>query len=180
MYTSASNYAADGKFGYVHFLKECVEHYCGCRNIYDKVLHRNNVIARTASCGATIKDLANALLTSCQRKTLVSYERTKEKYKLNKYVNAFTKNVFMVDDKPHNIKCRSGKAIGVSSYDFEGHPKYLVKCISSVRNLKKKLEFHGAYDNLIKESYENYKKYLKHKDNKDFINIIKHIQHLYA
>ena len=63
MYTSAPNNLSDGKSGYVYFLKDCIELYCNCKGVYDKVLHRNNVTANTSSCGATIKDMGNALLT---------------------------------------------------------------------------------------------------------------------
>ena len=108
MYTSAPNNLSDGKGGYVHFLKDCIEQYCGTPGIYDKVLHRNNVIARVSRCGATIKDLGNTLLTSSQRKALVQSKNTKEKRKLTNYVNENTKYIFMVDDKPGNVNKRSG------------------------------------------------------------------------
>ena len=82
MYTSAPNNLSDGKSGYVYFLKDCIELYCNCIGIYDKVLHRNNVIAKISKCGATIKDLGNTLLTHQQRKILVGKD-TNEKVKIN-------------------------------------------------------------------------------------------------
>ena len=88
-------------------------------DIYDKILHRNNVIAKTSKCGATIKDLGNVLLTYQQRKYL-NGGNTNEKRRLNHKVNTITHNVIMIDDKPKNIRTRSGKAIGVFPYEYEG------------------------------------------------------------
>lgn len=187
MYTSAPNNLSDGKSGYVHFLKDCIETYCDCKNIYDKVLHRNNVIAKVSSCGATIKDLGNVLLTGNQRKVINTNQSTLEKRKLTNYVNTNTKNILMIDDKPDNIKTRSGKALGVSSYDYEGTSRIFENCIKSVTNLKKKLEYYrdpeneklSVYEGILKEADENHIKYQSHKHNKDFIKVIKSIKYIY-
>jgi hypothetical protein len=187
MYTSAPNNLSDGKGGYVHFLKDCIEQYCGTPGIYDKVLHRNNVIARVSRCGATIKDLGNTLLTSSQRKTLVQSKNTKEKRKLKNYVNENTKYIFMVDDKPGNVNKRSGKVMGVSPYEYEGTSNIFRKCINSVPNLRNKLEFYKdpenpkqtVYEGILEEAEQNQRRYQGHRNNKDLLGVTKQISRLY-
>jgi hypothetical protein len=187
MYTSAPNNLTDGRGGYVHFLKDCIEQYCNCQGIYDKILHRNNVVAKVSSCGATIKDMGNALLTSCQRKQLMNNTYTKEKRKISTYVNNYTKHMLMIDDKPNNIRCRSGKVMGVTSYEFEGNSKIFKKCIDSVKNFKQKLESYrdpdnqqmSVYDGILQEADENYKTYYGHKNNTDLVKIIHNIYNIY-
>ncbi len=183
MYTSAPNNLSDGKSGYVYFLKDCIELYCNCPRIYDKVLHRNNVIAKISKCGATIKDLGNVLLTSQQRKVLVGKD-TIDKRKLNHKVNTLTHNIIMVDDKPKNIRVRSGRAIGVRPYEYEGNGILFKKCIDSVPNLRKKLEYYrdpentklSVYQGILREADINYKKYYGQKNTNDLIKIIKIIK----
>lgn len=180
MYTSAPNNLSDGKSGYVYFLKECIELYCGCHNIYDKVLHRNNVIAKTSKCGATIKDLGNVLLTQQRRRILVGKD-TSDKRKLNHFVNTHSHNIIMVDDKPRNIRTRSGRAIGVLPYEYESNGMLFKKCIQSVPNLRKKLEYYrdpensklSVYQGILKEADENNRKYYGNKNDKDLMKIIR-------
>ena len=151
------------------------------------MLHRNNVMAKVSACGATVKDLGNTLLTINQRRILSNNQSTTEKRKLTTYVNSYTENIFMVDDKPENIKKRGGTAAGVSSYDYEGTSRIFKNCINSVPNLRKKLEFYrdpedntlSAYEGILKEANENHKKYQSHKNNDDFVLIIKHINRQY-
>jgi hypothetical protein len=180
MYTSAPNNLSDGKAGYVYFLKDCIELYCNCPNIYDKVLHRNNVIAKTSKCGATIKDLGNVLLTHQQRKILIGKD-TSEKRRLNHKVNTMTHNIIMVDDKPRNIRTRSGRSVGVSPYEYESNGHIFKRCINSVINLRHKLEYYrdpenpklSVYQGILKEADENNLKYDGHKNNSDLIKICK-------
>ena len=172
----------------MYILKDCIEQYCDTPGIYDKVLHRNNVIARVSRCGATIKDLGNTLLTSSQRKALIQSKNTKEKRKLTNYVNDNTKYIFMVDDKPGNINKRSGKVMGVSSYDYEGTSYIFKKCINSVPNLRNKLEFYkdpenpkqSVYEGILEEADQNNRRYQSHRNNKDLLGVIKHISKLYG
>ena len=186
MYTSAPNNLSDGKAGYVYFLKDCIELYCNCHGIYDKVLHRNNIIARTSSCGATIKDIGNVLLT-CQQRKIACGDDNYKKRKIINYINQYTKNIIMIDDKPNNIRNRSGKCIGISQYEYEGNSYIFKKCINSVFNLRKKLDYYRDPDNkqvtvyqgILKEADQNYKKYYEHKNNNSLIKIIKIIKKLY-
>lgn len=188
MYTSAPNSLSDGKSGYVYFLKDCIEQYCGTRGIYDKVLHRNNVVAKVSSCGATIKDLGNTLLTANNRKLLMNSQNTPGKKKLTTYVNNYTKYICMVDDKPQNIVCRSGKALGISPYEYEGTSNIFKKCINSVPNLRNKLEYYrdshnnnkSIYACILEEAEHNHKLYGSHKNNIDLARISKHIKKIYA
>tara|TARA_A100001015_G_scaffold224903_2_gene253754 strand:- start:5933 stop:6946 length:1014 start_codon:yes stop_codon:yes gene_type:complete len=183
MYTSAPNNLSDGKSGYVYFLKDCIELYCNCPHIYDKVLHRNNVVAKISKCGATIKDLGNVLLTNQQRKVLAEKD-TIYKRKLNHKVNTMTHNIIMVDDKPKNIRVRSGRAIGIYPYEYEGNSILFKKCINSVPNLRKKLEYYrdpennklSVYQGILREADVNYKKYYGQKNINDLIKIIKIIK----
>ena len=180
MYTSAPNNLSDGKSGYVYFLKDCIELYCNCPNIYDKVLHRNNVVAKTSKCGATIKDLGNVLLTYQQRKKITGVDSV-EKRRLNHKVNTMTHNIIMIDDKPRNIRTRSGRAIGVSPYEYESNSKMFKKCINSVTNLRQKLEYYrdpenpklSVYQGILKEADENHRNYYGHKNNSELLRIIK-------
>lgn len=180
MYTSAPNNLSDGKTGYVYFLKDCIELYCDSLDIYDKILHRNNVIAKTSKCGATIKDLGNVLLTYQQRKYL-NGGNTNEKRRLNHKVNTITHNVIMIDDKPKNIRARSGKAIGVFPYEYEGNSAVFKKCIMSVPNLRQKLEYYrdpenpklSVYQGILRESARNHQKYYDNKNDRDLLKIIK-------
>ena len=180
MYTSAPNNLSDGKSGYVYFLKDCIELYCNCIGLYDKVLHRNNVIAKLSKCGATIKDLGNTLLTQQQRKILGGKD-TSEKIKLNYKVNVMTHNTVMIDDKPRNIRVRSGRAIGVTPYEYEGNSRIFKKCIQSVPNLRQKLEYYrdpenpkiSVYQGLLKEAHENDKNYYRQKNNNELLKIAK-------
>lgn len=180
MYTSAPNNLSDGKSGYVYFLKDCIELYCNCPNLYDKVLHRNNVIAKTSKCGATIKDLANVLLTYSQRKKLAGKDSV-EKRRLNHKANTMTHNIIMIDDKPRNIRTRSGRAIGVSPYEYESNSRLFKKCINSVNNLRQKLEYYrdpenqklSVYQGILKEADENHRNYYGHKNNSELLKIAK-------
>jgi hypothetical protein len=179
MYTSAPNNLSDGKSGYVYFLKDCIEQYCNAENIYDKVLHRNNVKAKTSSCGATIKDLANTLLNHCQRKMYASSQNSRKKIKIKKYVTVFSKNIIMIDDKPTNIKCQSGKVIGISPYEYECNKQTFEQCINSVKNLKKKLRHYKIYNSLLTEIHENHIKYQKQKTNNELVYIMKRLKEIY-
>lgn len=180
MYTSAPNNLSDGKSGYVYFLKDCIELYCNCIGLYDKVLHRNNVIAKVSKCGATIKDLGNILLTQQQRKILADKD-TSEKVKINYKVNIMTHNTIMIDDKPKNIRVRSGRAIGVTPYEYEGNSRIFKKCINSVPNLRQKLEYYrdpenpkiSVYQGILKEVDENYQKFHEQKNNNELLKIAK-------
>ena len=180
MYTSAPNNLSDGKSGYVYFLKECIELYCNSPNIYDKVLHRNNVIAKTSKCGATIKDLGNVLLTHQKRRVLAGKD-TADKRRINHKVNTMTHNIIMIDDKPRNIRSRSGRAIGVSPYEYESNDSFFKRCIMSVPNLRQKLEYYrdpenqnlSVYQGILKEAQENNRKYYGQKNNNDLAKIIK-------
>ena len=187
MYTSAPNNLSDGKAGYVHFLKECIELYCKTPGIYDKILHRNNVVAGTSSCGATIKDLGNVLLTYQQRKVLCGNDSYKRK-KMDIYVNRSTRNILMVDDKPSNIRRRSGSVAGVPQYEYECNGALFNKCINSVFNLRKKLEYYKDPDDktmtvrqgIIKEADANNKRFFRDKNNASLVKIIKSIRKYYG
>ena len=61
MYTSAPN-ISNNQSGYIYFLKDCLETYCKTPNLYQLVLHRNNVNALITKDGATVKDLGNVVL----------------------------------------------------------------------------------------------------------------------
>ena len=147
MYTSAPNNLSELQIRVCIFSKRGIELYCGCPNIYDKVLHRNNVMAKISRCGATIKDLGNVLLTNQQRKILGGTDSL-NKRKLNHMVNKLTHNIIMIDDKPKNIRIRSGRAIGILPYEYECNSVLFKNVLIFVSNLRKKLEFYRDPENV--------------------------------
>lgn len=157
MYTSAPNKLSDGKAGYVYFLKKCLEIYANTPNLYDMVLHRNNVKGRKSIDGATLKDIGYVFLNNKQRKVLYNNQNTREKKKLEKYINSVSKNVLMIDDKTENINKRMGSSIKIPDYNKIPHPKYFIKCIHDVPNFKEKLIKLNVYNDFIKEIVNEYK-----------------------
>jgi hypothetical protein len=102
MYTSASN-----NNGWVDFLKECLEEFADVKGVYDLVLHKDNSSKVVISDGATYKYMSLVL----------------EKLQYSKNTE-----IFMVDDKPHNIIGDAVK-IAVSQYRHIVDKKYIVEMI---------------------------------------------------
>ena len=90
MFTSATN-----KYGWVNFLKDCLEQYADVVGIYDIVLHNDNTKSDRASDGSILK---------CMDLVINNFELQDEKT-----------SIIVIDDKPHNIVGDSYR-IGVSPY----------------------------------------------------------------
>ena len=155
MYTSAPNKFSNGKKGYIYFLKDCLETYCGTPGLYDMVLHRNNIKARVSKCGATIKDIGNALLKNNNLR-LKLFEKDKN---IIKHVNFISKRTLMVDDKPKNITKRNGDIVGVKPYVFPVNLNNIYNCIYSIPNMETKLRDKGYFDSLIKDVIDDLQKF---------------------
>ena len=166
MYTSAPN-ISNNQSGYIYFLKDCLETYCNTPNLYDVVLHRNNVKAHITKEGATIKDFANLILPPklrnkyFQLKFLNSNQKNINnkitQYQLTEYINYMTKNITMIDDKTQNIINHNGTKIGVSKYLDIPHLKDIYSCIDEVPNFKAKLINLGVYHELCHNFFKEYR-----------------------
>jgi len=168
MYTSAPNRITSNKSGYVYFLKDCLERYCGTPKLYDMVFHRDNTKSKVSRCGATIKDVGNVLLkNNYLRHCLFNKNR-----KISDFVNHFSKNILMIDDKPQNIIKRHGRVIGVKAYTRPCGLIDIYKCVHSVPNLERKLKNQNSFKSLFEETREDLLKYSgTNKKDKELIKV---------
>lgn len=94
MYTAASN-----DNDWVMFLKDTLEKYSGCKDIYDKVYSRSD-------CN---KQYKKDLLKLAQKGGKKSQPNLNKEY--------LTSNMIMFDDNPHRINSRKGNVFGVKAYN---------------------------------------------------------------
>jgi hypothetical protein len=117
MYTSAPN-----EDNWVIFLKDCLEKYANCKNLFDLVLHRGSFPnAEVTETGATVKNLKNVFS--------------------NKFINpnnlsADNFKIIMLDDNPQNIKKyhKNNYVYGISPYDHMIGKNNLRKFIQIIFN----------------------------------------------
>ena len=149
MYTAASN---DNEW--VMFLKDTLEKYSNCNNLYDKVYSRENC---NKQHGKDLIKLANKIGGGSNVPNL------KRDY--------LTSNMIMFDDNPHRINSRKGNVFGVKPYTSLPSWSSIKSMVSDLGgenylndlyNLNKEsfIEYgvkNGSLLNWLKSNYDEYK-----------------------